>query len=176
MIEERRSVRIDEAGVISLILLIFVSTLIVLSLDYPYRARQTPLAIGIPTWIFLFIEVLCRFFPRFEERFGAVGEASLFTGELASMASEGGDGTMSLSRREAGVFFWLLALLLVTYLLGILLAMPLFVLAYIRFWSGESWRLAVCYGVGTWLFIYLFFIKLLELQRFPGAIVEWVGW
>lgn len=176
MIKEHRLVRIDEAGVISLILLIFVSILITLSLDYPYRARQTPLAIGIPTWIFLFVEVLLRFFPRFEERFGTVGEASLFTGELASMASEGGEGTMSLSRRETGIFFWLSALLVATYLLGIMLAMPLFVLGYLRFWSGESWRFIIGYAVSAWVLMYLFFVKLLEMQRFPGAILQWLGY
>jgi hypothetical protein len=174
--EQHRFVRIDQAGVLTLILLIFISILIVLSLGYPSRAGQTPLAIGIPTWIFLFIESLSRLFPGFEKRFGAIGEASLFTGELAPMASEGDSGKGSLPWREALLFFWLSGLLLATYLLGIMLAMPLFVLAYLRYWSRESWRLAIIYGVSTWVLIYLFFVKLLEMQRFPGAILQWLGY
>ncbi len=173
--EQTPWMRLTERGLYTLLNLLFVLILIFASFSYPYRARLAPLAVGIPTAIFFFIQGLFDWFPRFEQRYRSVEEAALVASELPMASSEEDGDTRSLRFRECALVLWVAGMVLATYLLGILIAMPLFALAYLRLWSGESWLMTVSYSIGTWLAAYLLLIKLLEAQLPVGLLVEWVG-
>jgi hypothetical protein len=173
--EESRWIRVTERGIFTFLNLLLVMILLASCLSYPYRARLAPLAIGIPTAFFLLIQGLFDWFPPFEKRFRSLGDASLFTTELPMTSSEAEGGPLSLQRRELALLLWVSGLVLATYLLGILVAMPLFAFAYLRLWSGDRWSLVVSYSLGTWLAVYLLLVKLLEAQLPVGLLFEWLG-
>jgi hypothetical protein len=164
--------RVKEQGVVTLIFLAFVSVLLKMTLGYPYRAKVAPLAVGIPTWILLFIQALYDWVPAFEQRFSLARGSSLFTGELASMAAQ--DQSQPVRRRELALFIWLTALVIAAYVLGLLAAAILFPLAYLRFWSKEKWILAMAYSGVVGLSLYLVLVKLLAAQLPISLVSEWL--
>ncbi len=166
-------VEMTEKGVFTLLVLLMVLLLVILSLFYPYRAGLAPLAIGIPTAVFLLIQFLSDWFPRLKNRFRVIEDTSLRTMEIP-LASEG-ISPISLRRREFALLLWLSGLLLLFSLLGILLAVPLFAFAYLRFWSGSHWWLVISYSLGTWLAVYLLLVKLLDAQLPTGILFRWLG-
>lgn len=172
---QTRWVHCTERGLYTLLNLLFVLILIVASFSYPYRAKLAPLAVGIPTALFFFIQGLFDWFPRFEQRYRSVEQAGFGASELPLAASEGGGDSRAMRFRELALILWVTGMVLGTHLLGILIAMPLFALTYLRLWSGESWWMAISYSVGTWLASYLLLIKLLEAQLPVGLIFGWLS-
>jgi Tripartite tricarboxylate transporter TctB family len=162
-----------EKGVVSLVLLIFLTILLVRSLDFPVRARLAPLVVGIPTWCLIFLQTLFDWFPHFERRFAAVHGESLFTGELASMALEQNESAGNLRKREGALFLWLMGLLLASYLFGLILATPLFAFAYLSLWSKERWSMAIVYSLVVWVIIYLLLVQLLQAQLPVPHLLDW---
>jgi putative tricarboxylic transport membrane protein len=71
-------------------------------------------------------------------------------------------------RRTAGFFAWLLAIPAVTILAGQQVAIPLFILAYLRVWGGYGWRLAVVYAAVGWGFLYVLFDQLIGVVWYPS--------
>ncbi len=164
-----------EKGIVSLLLLIFLSFLVTRSLAYPLRARLAPLVVGLLTWGLVFFQTLFDWFPAFEKRFAALHGESLFTGELSSMALEKNESFAVLRKREGALFFWLSGLLLASYLFGLIISMPLFALAYLRFWSKERWLMAVAYSLVVWLIIYSLLVQLLRAQLPVPHLLEWLS-
>ena len=54
-------------------------------------------------------------------------------------------------------FGYLVALLLVALVIGQKLALPLFVLAYLRRWGRYGWRIAAIYAFACWVVLVLFY-------------------
>lgn len=166
-------IRLTERGVFSLLVLAFDLLLLWQSLDYPYRARLAPLTIGIPTAGLLLYQTLLDWFPRLGARVGdenegvVMGESTLTSSDSAAAAG--------LHWRELSIVLWLCALLAGTTLVGILVMMPLFAFAYLRFWAGESWMLSVIYAAFLWVSIYALLVEILQAQLPLPLLLEWLG-
>jgi hypothetical protein len=73
--------------------------------------------------------------------------------------------------RESAVFFaYLLAILLSTYLVGQLVALPVFATVYARRWGGFSWRGSMSYGAGSLLAVWGIYVKLMNLPLYPSLL------
>ena len=68
-------------------------------------------------------------------------------------------------------FAWLMGMIIGTYLLGLLVSIPLFILIYLIS-HGIGWLKASIMAVVTVISTYLVFVKLLQLELFPGIIME----
>lgn len=60
------------------------------------------------------------------------------------------------------------------WLLGFLIASPIFVTAWMIFWGGKSLRAGLLGGIFTFAFIWLVFEGLLRYQLYRGEIVLWL--
>lgn len=69
---------------------------------------------------------------------------------------------------------WVVGFLLGIYLLGYVVAILLFVLAYMK-WLGTGWHLAVAFAVLTAAFIYAGFEIGLQLQLYRGLLFGWLS-
>jgi hypothetical protein len=65
---------------------------------------------------------------------------------------------------------WAVAFFVSLWMLGLLVTVPLFAVAYLRFAAGERWPHAAIYGVVAWLFVELVFVRLLHIPLPAGAI------
>lgn len=79
---------------------------------------------------------------------------------------ESGDHLM----REFTGFLWLAALLATLYVLGFLIATPVFIFSFLRISAGKSLRECLLVsGLGT-VFVYVIFVVLLEYRLFAGVL------
>lgn len=56
------------------------------------------------------------------------------------------------------------------WMLGLLVTVPVFAVAYLRFSAKERWLHAAAYGFVAWLFVELVFVRLLHVPLPAGAI------
>lgn len=77
--------------------------------------------------------------------------------------------------RKAGLFFlYLLTMLLITLVIGQKLALPIFILAYLRRWGGYSWPISLAYALGGWAVLVGFYDKALHLFWYPSLLQQWI--
>ena len=83
--------------------------------------------------------------------------------------TEAGDGFQF----GAAVFFlmWIAAIVVTTVLFGQLVALPVMMAAYLLLRGGRGWKLALAYGVGGWLFLYLMFDRVIAVVWYPSLVL-----
>jgi hypothetical protein len=121
---------------------------------WPWKAALFPLVIGIPLFCLAATEVLWVLFGRPE----AKGEAMEF--QLST-----GAGSL---RRTAVAVAWMLGFFAAIVLLGFPIAVPLFVLLYLKLQGGEGWVLSIVMTLVVWGIFYALFDRLLHLP-FPAG-------
>jgi len=92
--------------------------------------------------------------------FDMPSENALFTGT----ALEG----RAAIRRELVVWGYFLGLIASILVVGFRIAVPIFLVAFLRYQAGATWRSALIYGGGGALAMYLLFEKLLRVSLHAG--------
>jgi putative tricarboxylic transport membrane protein len=98
--------------------------------------------------------------------------ARTLVGNFKTVLSEGWRCGMMTGATKFLVY--LVGLILLTLLLGMKLALPLTMIAYLRFWGSLSWRFAVGYGLVGWLIIVGFYDRILGLTFYPSWLSQHV--
>ncbi len=169
-----------------LILVLFV-TVIIVSNPWEFGAKLVPqvvawLGIGFTGWLIisgLFIETRVRIAPAGGS--GDAGESHLATAGDAFEAGENdahfdikadyGDLNSNAIYLRAMVYFgWLLFFFGSSLVIGLLPAMFLFLVGYMRFDAKESWKMTLSISVPMWIVSYALFHKLLVV-RWPPTLV-----
>ncbi len=123
------------------------------SLAWPNMVRQFPLTAAIPAAALSFAVLWIEGRALRD----AVGEAGGFR-VVAKVDTE----NAVLGR--ASIFFgYLIALLAVGYLFGQMVALPLFIAAYLWRWGGYGWTVSLGYAAGGWAVLYLFYGKVMNV-------------
>jgi hypothetical protein len=73
------------------------------------------------------------------------------------------------------LFVWILFLPVLIYFLGLLIALPLHVLLYLRVRSRESWTLSIATAACLSAALYGIFVAALRIRLFEGVLRAWVG-
>ena len=123
------------------------------SLAWPNMVRQFPLTAAVPAAALSFAVLLIES----RDLRATLREAGSFRAVAAADAQ-----TAALGR--ATVFFgYLIALLAVGYLFGQMVALPLFIAAYLWRWGGYGWAVSLGYAAAGWAFLYLFYGKVMNV-------------
>ena len=123
------------------------------SLAWPAMVRQFPLTAAIPAAALSFAVL----WIEGRALRAAVGEAG---GLRAVAAADAGNAVLG----RACIFFgYLIALLAVGYLFGQMVALPLFIAAYLWRWGGYGWTVSLGYAAAGWAFLYLFYGKVMNV-------------
>ena len=123
------------------------------ALEWPAVVRQFPLTAAVPG-VALCFAVLWRETPLLR---AAAREA----GGLAAAA--GAAARDALLGPAARFFGYLAGLVLVAYLFGQMIALPLFIAVYLRRWGGYRWRVSLVYAAGGWAFLYGFYDRVMHV-------------
>jgi hypothetical protein len=137
-------------------LLLLLAVLIgafVMTLGYPSRPRLFPLITICLCGLLVLMELIKAFLPGKE---GGLGESE----ETLKTAGE-------KRRRFAVTTAWIGGFTLSIWLLGFVIGMPLFVLAYVRL-NGEKWLWTILLPVGMFAIVYYGFGLLLETPLYEG--------
>jgi putative tricarboxylic transport membrane protein len=66
------------------------------------------------------------------------------------------------------VFFWLVGLLPLTWLVGQEIAIPIFMLLYLKLWGKEKWPITLSLSFGGWLFLRLVFEEVIHVNWYSS--------
>jgi hypothetical protein len=78
------------------------------------------------------------------------------------------------NKRAIQISFWIIAYFLAIWLLGFSYAVPVMILAHVKFGAGEKWPISLAMTVGGWVFFYLLFERSLHIPFPPGLIFSWL--
>lgn len=84
-------------------------------------------------------------------------------------STNGPDRTVML--KEIQGFLWIGFFLLVLYLAGFLISIPVYMFAFLRFSAKRSLKDCLLMSVGSTVFVYLLFIQLMEYRLYSGIIL-----
>jgi hypothetical protein len=138
----------------AVVMLVIFAGMTVMALGFPAQAQLMPLLIGVPGTLMALIQLI--------KELRAPAEAPPAAEAAIEAREEQG--------RERKMFLWLALFLVGVVAFGFLWATPVLVFAFLRFGERESWTVAAIGAIGTWLVLYVVFVRLLELFLFEGLV------
>ena len=175
-----------------LMLAIFV-TLVWVASGYPANARFMPFVIGIPAIGLCLLQLVldARARPPIAETAdtrGTFEKAEQTVSEMVGhkvnfeVAREAPpvvqiEPELSSSetvRRELAMWGWFLGFIGCILLFGFWIAIPVFLVSFLRFQARASWRLALPLGIGATALLFLAFSMAFRIEVHPGFITSYL--
>jgi hypothetical protein len=135
------------------------------ALGWSFKTALFPLSVSIPLIILAAAQLLLDLFGKAETAGGPAIDLELAADVPPDVAR----------RRVIGIFFWVAGFILLVFLLGFPIAVPLFILCYLRLQSHESWWLSLSLTAFAWGFFYGIFERLIHLRFEDGLLQTWLG-
>lgn len=110
----------------------------------------------------IFILSAIELIKEVSNRKKTIGEAPLTAKELEVSAEAGSD-----IRGDMVGFAWFVGLVIAVFLIGFLISIPLFILAYLKL-CGYKWRTAIITSIVMITVVYLIFVQLLQADLYNG--------
>jgi hypothetical protein len=149
----------------SIFLLAIAGYAIYFASGWSFKTGFFPLAIAIPLAILALAHLLLVLFDAPEQ-----------VGGVAVEAEFSNDASPEIARRRAtSVFGWIGAFIVLVYLVGFPVAVPLFMLFYLKLQSAVDWFRSLLLTVITWGFFYLVFQRLIHLPFESGLLQSSLG-
>ena len=155
--------RVRPSLLLSLVVMGLSAWAVLTAMAWPWKAALFPLAIGIPVFCLAGAESLLTLFGSRVE-----GQAMDF------QLSEHVPQEVAI-RRTLAISFWILAFFFMILLLGFPIAIPLFVLLYLKIQAREGWTLSLLLTAAAWGFFSVLFQRLLNIPFPEGLIQTWTG-
>ncbi len=174
-------IRFSEKAVLTLLLFAFAALVLYLTLELSRVARLVPLSVAIPTVGLLLLQLLLDLVPGLSRRYGGFKHMKLYRIEWVrekirtSFIADPGVPAQEPQAAKVSMFAWLIMMLSLVYLLGFLIAMPLYTLLYLRRRSGEGWLLSLAVAGATWSLPYGVFHLALRTRLHEGQLWAWLG-
>ena len=144
----------SERTLLSLLLMLTVAGFVALGLALGPVARTAPLVVGIPTLALVAVTV-------WRDARSALHEI------------EADDGRR-LAAHERQLGGWLTLLVGLTALAGVPAGLPLWFLAFLRYRSRESWKIALTFSSGLLVALLAVFTMLLHIDPMSGSVLTWL--
>jgi len=176
-------IKFRERAIFTLALLAFVGFISYFTASLGPVARLVPMAVAVPTLALLIFQLALDLLPGLERRYGRFEKVDLLGVESFRKrvpvpnlsAAEDMKEQSKQNPKEWGLFLWVLLAPGLMYLLGLLVALPLYVLLYLRCRSRESLALSLSLACGTGLTLYGIFALTLRIRLFEGHLWLWLG-
>lgn len=135
-------------------ILVFLLAFFALTWAYSPRARLVPLVVIIPAIILAGGQLWYAHRGSLKDKPGSLN--------VPTPAEQG--------FRERKIFFWLLLLVALLYLFGFLLAIPIFLVLFLRGWAKQGWPQTLGLAAGISLAVYLSFELGFRITLYRGLI------
>jgi len=179
--------KFTEDSIFSLVITIIMATFVILSLQLGPVARTIPLLVGVPTLILVitqfFADVMHHWTKKIkkytggkilrdqEERAKTIVKDSTETSNKPLKKEEGKD----IRTKELKMFSWILSLFALIYFIGYLIAVPLFLMLYLKIYAKERWVISVGLTIIVYGAMYTLFIFFLQVPLWKGVLFGGVG-
>jgi hypothetical protein len=138
---------------------------IVAASRWSFKTGLFPLAVAIPLLVLTLLHLYMEVFGASETSRGPAVEAE-FSNEVAPEVAR---------RRVIIIFSWMAGFVLLVYLLGFPLTVPLFVFFYLKIQSRVGWTQSILLTAITWGIFYGLFQRLVRIQFEAGIVQSWLG-
>lgn len=150
-----------------------VGVMLAMAMPWEFNARIVPMIVAITGLIFIGLSLFNELMPLKKRILSEEEEEKAKVGAKLHMDLESDTG--HLPQRtvllRAGIFFgWIVAMLVTSSLVGLMLSMPLFIIAYMRLEAREPWRVVLPYAVITTAFVYVVFEHFLTIY-WPASLL-----
>ena len=126
---------------------------VVSALEWPFRAALFPLIMGVPLFFMALAEIVFDPSRRGEtEKRRQVLDFEL-SGEVDQPLA---------ARRTVFAFLWIIGFFLLIIFFGFIIAVPLFILLYLKIQGRETWGISLILTGSAWAFLYGLFVRLLN--------------
>lgn len=147
-----------------LFLLVLVALLMVFFvalLGYKPVTRRAPLLVMIPLSLMVLGETI-RVLQKLRSQKRENSAASFFIPDF----------DRKMLKKAIQILAWLIVLLIIIYLAGHIGGIALFLCIFLKYVSGEPWRISLGVSAGVTLGLYVLFEKILMIPLHRGAIYE----
>lgn len=161
--------KLRPAALFSLVVLIFFCVFVYGAQEWRMQARLYPFAIGIPMLLFAIVQFIL-------DLKGVKAKESADGAPMDFQFSAQKEMDPALVKHRTIVMFsWLFGFFFAIWLVGYPIAIPLLVFCYLKFQSGESWKLTILLTAISWVFFYTLFVRLLTLPFPDGWLLTKLG-
>ena len=135
------------------------------AMGWKFKAALFPLSVSIPLVILVTVQLLLEIFSKGETSEGPAVDLELSADVPPAVARH----------RTIGAFLWVAGFILVVYLAGFPLAVPIFIFSYLSLQGRVGLPLSVGLTAVAWLFFYGLFQWTLHLPFEDGLIQTWLS-
>ncbi len=176
-------------ALLSLGMLIFFSVMVGIATTYPWLAGMLPVVIGVPGILLSLLQLIIdmRDFHRAEGKIDPRTAFEIYMDEITEHTK--GQVKMEISgekkelttlvedpsvvgrtrgQREFLLWCYFFGLVLLVLLFGFWIGIPVFLVAFLRFYARESWKLTAILTLAAWASMYLLLAVLLEQVLLEG--------
>lgn len=132
---------------------------------WSFKTGLFPLAVAIPLLVLTLLHLYMEVFGAPETSRGPAVDAE-FSNEVAPEVAR---------RRVITIFSWMAGFVLLVYLLGFPVTVPLFVFFYLKIQSRVGWTQSILLTAITWGIFYGLFQRLVRIQFEAGFVQSWLG-
>jgi hypothetical protein len=132
---------------------------------WSFKAALFPLATAIPLFVLAGTQLILELFGGQETTSGPAVELELST-DVDPVVRR---------KRVAGILAWIAGFILLVFLVGFPLAVPVFIFSFLSLQSRVGWWLSFTLTAAAWGIFYFLFQRLLNVQFEAGAIQTWMG-
>lgn len=179
----------------TLLMFSIFAVMVYVAWGYSWPANFLPFIIGIPGMALTALQVVLdiRDFKKAEGKIDPRTDFEKYMadilkhtgGKVQMELKEGTTGFQTLvedhsgitqdrKRREIILFSYFFGLLAVVLLFGFWIGYPIFMAAFLRYYSRETWKLTIILTAGSWIAMYGILVMLLEQILFEGFVTEYV--
>jgi hypothetical protein len=151
--------------VFSVFLLVVGGYVVYSASRWTFKTGFFPMAIAVPLIILALTHLLMEFFGPPEKTGGPAVEAE-FSNETPPDVAR---------RREFAVFSWIAGFIALVFLVGFPVAVPFFILFFLKLQSGVGWWQSVGLTAVAWGFFHVLFERIVRLQFEAGLFQTWLG-
>lgn len=160
--------------IVALVMFLVVGWMLWEAGDFTEEAQRMPVVIAVPTLGLLAVQ-LVREGVGLRSGGGAPEGESTAGEENDGDEERSGDSTQRSETHPAWTFVAVLGMAAAFWVLGLLVAVPLFIALFTWLYGHERWWVVVLMAVGTWAVVYFFFVVLLELPIYDGLLWDAFG-
>lgn len=164
----------------TLVLLVFVATLLVQTLDYGRQTRLVPLVIGVPTLVMLAALLAIQLSPRLAGIAGRHAAGSVFDDLTDGLEDFDRDEPREAHRDDRSiadgrfefvvVLGWVGALFGLVVVVGFIAGSFVYLVAFYRLQAGQDWLRTTAYAVVVWVFAVVVFKAVLNTPLYEGLL------
>jgi hypothetical protein len=154
-----------EELVFNLFLLAVLVLMLVVNFQYRPRARRIPMMTGLCT-LGLLVAVNARTIKnRTRDEFEKQSKSHADDLDAPPQGSNA-----IYAKKEAVIILWLVGLTALMYLIGFLIAIPLYLFLFLFVFAKETWKVSLGMSVGVFAVIYVIFVKILNVHVHEGLL------